>query len=407
MLITDRHLLLIGIGILAAVITVMIIPADASVAIGDIPPTRAFQKIFVGLLNVTANKYNANLNLTGYGITITPIYENNTIQFSVDGTGSTGNITGAANVGSGTGLIYRNQTAGILQLRSLVQGSGVTITNNANDITISATGTSGITAVNNFGSGTAQLVATNSSNKANIKSLLPGRGITLVNGTSTITINAPLKVANQTVSKDFQIVGINNNTGIITTNQFSINNGTYYCAAGQYLKGLAVGNTTGYVTPICQTAVAGGGSVNTLAANVTASGVPSADTLIFTIPLTANSGNVITGQLSATSGTTGNAVQVSANVTSLQTRGYCHFVQVSTTSADSIDNIVMNTVLTGRATNTGETAWIAAANVAEPIKFECSLASGATPGNLKVYFNNEIAATSIAIKAGSYYIKSP
>jgi hypothetical protein len=89
------------------------------------------------------------------------------------------------------------------------------------------------------------------------------------------------------------------------------------------------------------------------------------------------------------------------------TSGYCKVAQVSSATADAIDNIVMNTGLTGRATNTGETAWIAAANRPLPITFNCALKSGASPGNLRIWGTQEITGTTSSVKAGSYYIKTP
>ncbi len=49
-----------------------------------------------------------------------------------------------ANVGAGVGLVYRDKTSTTLNFKSLAQGSGITITNNADDITIEATGGGGI-----------------------------------------------------------------------------------------------------------------------------------------------------------------------------------------------------------------------------------------------------------------------
>jgi gas vesicle protein len=56
----------------------------------------------------------------------------------VDSVGSA--ITGA-NVGAGTGLIFRDKTGSTLNFKSLVQGSHITITNNTNDITLATDGT--------------------------------------------------------------------------------------------------------------------------------------------------------------------------------------------------------------------------------------------------------------------------
>ncbi len=56
----------------------------------------------------------------------------------VDSVGSA--ITGA-NVGAGTGLIFRDKTGSTLNFKSLIQGSHITITNNTNDITLATDGT--------------------------------------------------------------------------------------------------------------------------------------------------------------------------------------------------------------------------------------------------------------------------
>lgn len=58
----------------------------------------------------------------------------NQLQTEIDGI-SAGTSNGA-NVGSGTGLIFRDKTSNTLNLKTLIAGSNITITNNANDITI-------------------------------------------------------------------------------------------------------------------------------------------------------------------------------------------------------------------------------------------------------------------------------
>ena len=55
-------------------------------------------------------------------------------------------VTTGANVGTGTGLVFRNKVGSTLNFRSLLAGPHVTITNNANDITISTDATSSNTA---------------------------------------------------------------------------------------------------------------------------------------------------------------------------------------------------------------------------------------------------------------------
>lgn len=281
------------------------------------------------------------------------------------------------------------------------------------------------------------------------------------NQTGVITTNQ-FSVNTQSSSVDRQITGINNVTGEITRNTFSVNLKT--CSGTDKVS--AIDNSTGNVTcstdstasnvlldgskhtdTIAQTAsrgslvvatdpgggalwnelvigasgtylksdgtdaswqtVTASGGATTLAANVTQTNSPNTDALVFTIPLTANSGNTVTGTLTATSTVSGTAVRGMANVTNLNTRGYCHWEGIATVTTDAIDYIVMNTVLTGRATNTAETLWIAAANVAQPISFECSVTTGATAGNMKIFITPEVTGATIAVKAGSHYIKTP
>lgn len=50
-----------------------------------------------------------------------------------------------ANVGAGTGLVFRDKTGVTLNFKSLIGGTNITVTNNLDDITISSTGTSPLT----------------------------------------------------------------------------------------------------------------------------------------------------------------------------------------------------------------------------------------------------------------------
>ncbi len=54
-----------------------------------------------------------------------------------------GDVTGAANVGTGTGELFRDETGGVLNVKRIAAGSNVTVTNNPNEVTISATGSGG------------------------------------------------------------------------------------------------------------------------------------------------------------------------------------------------------------------------------------------------------------------------
>ena len=364
----------------------------------------------------------------GAGITITNGSKTLTIASTI-----TQGYTKANNLDGGDAKLFATNSSNQVTAKTLTAGAGISITNGTKTLTITNTASGGgFTKINNVGTGALKLVQTNASNTANIKSITTTRGITLTNGTTTGQIDTNFKVNsitaqnkvwltgfnNATTSGDFttrtfalnnqtyvkgdiQIIGINNVTGVVRTNQFSVN--TESCSAGQMIR--SIDNVTGNV--VCATVTASGGA-NSLASNVTLAGSPSQDVNIWTIPLTANSGNTIRGVINAFTSVSGTAPRGAANLTApSNAEGYCMWIQVSTTSANAIDNLVLNTVLTGRATNTGETAWIAAANRPMPIIFDCTIKAGASPGNLKIWLTPELSGATIGAKAGSLYIKTP
>jgi hypothetical protein len=61
----------------------------------------------------------------------------------LDGISASADNTLGANVGVGTGQIFRDKTGSTLNFKTLVQGSNITLTNNADDVTIAATITPG------------------------------------------------------------------------------------------------------------------------------------------------------------------------------------------------------------------------------------------------------------------------
>ena len=76
---------------------------------------------------------------------------------------SAGSTTGA-NVGTGTGLIFRDKTGSNINFKSLVQGSHIVITNNTDDITLATDATSAntistIVARDNSGNFAASIVS--------------------------------------------------------------------------------------------------------------------------------------------------------------------------------------------------------------------------------------------------------
>ena len=123
----------------------------------------------------------------------------------------------------------------------------------------------------------------------------------------------------------------------------------------------------------------------------------------FTIPLTANSGNVVEGTLVASSNTATWAIQARGRVNNAGTVGYCSFMTPNGVAASPIDNIAVGLA----PGDTGETTLLPAINVPIPIKVQCAVKTGATPGSLFVEFQPEGGGATSQIYAGSYMQKSP
>jgi hypothetical protein len=171
------------------------------------------------------------------GMTITPDDGANTITFSTTGQANT-----VTNVGAGTGLLYKQKvgadlefrsilagtgmgvtnntsditltpdvqtgtaltsgsgteadvfkalTSGALQFRALKQGSNITLTENANDVTIAASGSVGETNTSSVvGTGLGKIFKQKSGVDFEFKSIAAGTNITVVNGTDDVTISA-------------------------------------------------------------------------------------------------------------------------------------------------------------------------------------------------------------------------
>jgi len=75
--------------------------------------------------------------------------------------GGGGEDNTGANVGSGTGLVFRDKTGVIINFKTLLQGSNITLTDNADDITIAATGGGEVNTSSNVGTGVGLAKAKN------------------------------------------------------------------------------------------------------------------------------------------------------------------------------------------------------------------------------------------------------
>jgi len=97
-----------------------------------------------------------------------------------------GEANTGANVGAGTGLVFRDKVGVALNFKSLLQGSNMTVTDNANDITIATLAEINLAA--NVGAGTGLVFRDKTGVTLNMKSLIAGANITINNNANDIEI---------------------------------------------------------------------------------------------------------------------------------------------------------------------------------------------------------------------------
>lgn len=221
--------------------------------------------------------------------------------------------------------------------------------------------------------------------------------VTLPITTSTLqTLNTPETVTGAKTMNAQNVISLSN-TGLIVRNPAS----TF---ATTIAGGVNTANTT-LTLPITTSTIISGG---VLSANVT-NNTPGIGryTVVFTIALTANSGNIISGVIDATSNTNNVAPQIAMNTTNISSKGYCIYGTPVTVNTINYDFTRVNGTTTN-AQDTGETTWLPliTATQSAPITFECAITSGPTAGNAKLWIHTSAAGT-VTAKAGSYYIKTP
>ena len=99
-------------------------------------------------------------------------------------------ITGATNLGAGSG-VFESASTHNLQFKSIIGGAGITMSSDATSVTITndQVGTSVVEAGNNLGAGTGIFGSISGSPATmNFKSLVQGSNITITNDANTITI---------------------------------------------------------------------------------------------------------------------------------------------------------------------------------------------------------------------------
>lgn len=144
---------------------------------------------------VFRNKTGVTLNFkrlsAGAGIAITD--NANDIEIAATGGGGGGEANDGANVGAGTGEIYRDKTGVDINLKTLIAGSNIGITNNADDIEIEFTGTLGeVNDGANVGTGDGEVFKDKTGVDLNFRTISAGSNIAITNNTNDIEVAAVL-----------------------------------------------------------------------------------------------------------------------------------------------------------------------------------------------------------------------
>ena len=176
-----------------------------------------------------------------------------------------GEANTASNIGAGVG-VFQTKVGVDLVFHSLLAGSGITISDIGDELRINSTATGGnatvltdLGDVDLIGPSSSQFLryngtywvnttvtvgnATNLDDLGDVVITSPAyQHVMIYNG--SVWVNRAFSINNQTVQNDFQIVGINNQTGVITTNQFSVNNQT----VSNDFQIVGINNVTGDIT---------------------------------------------------------------------------------------------------------------------------------------------------------------
>jgi hypothetical protein len=147
----------------------------------------------------------SSANMTGNGSSGSPLKVNvrksaqagNALVINADGlyvpTVGSGSITGGANLGISGAKVFSGSVSNVLQFRRLVQGTNVTITENTNDILISASGGSGeVNTASNLGATGARVFSAKVGVDLQFRRILQGTNITVTENANDITLNGPI-----------------------------------------------------------------------------------------------------------------------------------------------------------------------------------------------------------------------
>jgi len=127
--------------------------------------------------------------LAGANCTVTQTGQDIVIASTGGGGGGSGEANTASNLGATGARVFSVKSGVDLQFRRLIAGAGMTITENTNDVTfVASAGVGEANTVSNVGSGTGQIFKQKAGVDFELKRLLAGSGISITDGASDITI---------------------------------------------------------------------------------------------------------------------------------------------------------------------------------------------------------------------------
>ena len=357
-------------------------------------------------LNEFLNSYNSTTNSFSCGSPSAITYENNT----------------ASNVGLGEG-IFKQKTGVNLEFKNISCSGSATCSSNATDITISSTG--GASGEANTQSSPAKansLVLTKSGVDLPIKGIACSGSATCSANSTDVTVDVSgltdtntAQIASaggislfkqrdnatqNTLKGLIATTGITLSSGVSTidvSTNFKSNNISTTCSGTDKVSSISYDNQTGIETVTCTSDSTGSGPV-TLSADVTCTATATYCT-VFTIPLTTSKDHSIKFHLSAETNTAGATPQIRVRSDQAGTDGWCTITHYTAATTQVLDVLRITTA----SADDGETTWLPAVNTPQNIPVECAFKTGATPGNLILELQAEVAST-VTVNGGSNYI---
>lgn len=229
-------------------------------------------------------------------------------------TSTAGEANTASNVGDGAGTLYKQKSGVDLQFKTLKAGAGITLTNNVSDVTIDSTasGAGEANTASNVGTGTGLIYKQKSGVDLELKSIKAGTGVTVTNNVSDITITAAGSVASVSAGNGLNFSTITSTGSVTLGTPSSITLvSTNSVGSTTHAHAFAPGGTTGQY-------IRGDGTLATFPTSVTAVSAGngmSFTTITGTGSVTMGTPSTVTGSTtnSASSGTHTHALTVTKN----------------------------------------------------------------------------------------------